>query len=161
MLLDPLPAPTRARLPRSCAGERAVPFTRKGGAFCKSATVQAFHSTMHIKQVIIQGFKSYRNQTICDPFHPKHNVVVGRNGSGKSNFFFGTVPLTALWRWLLVVAFMVRRQAMGSRRGRLARGRPRALERGEGGRVRARARPPPRRGHTPATPLPLPPALLT
>eukprot|EP00047_Mylnosiga_fluctuans_P012714 m.27489 g.27489 ORF g.27489 m.27489 type:complete len:1202 (-) comp4429_c0_seq1:98-3703(-) len=43
---------------------------------------------MYIKQVTIQGFKSYRDQTIVDPFSPKHNVVVGRNGSGKSNFFF-------------------------------------------------------------------------
>lgn len=43
---------------------------------------------MYIKQVIIQGFKSYREQTIVDPFDPRHNVVVGRNGSGKSNFFY-------------------------------------------------------------------------
>ncbi|KDR15942.1 hypothetical protein L798_09869, partial [Zootermopsis nevadensis] len=38
--------------------------------------------------VIIQGFKSYREQTIVEPFDPRHNVVVGRNGSGKSNFFY-------------------------------------------------------------------------
>lgn len=38
-------------------------------------------------QVIIHGFKSYREQTVVDPFDKKHNVVVGRNGSGKSNFF--------------------------------------------------------------------------
>ncbi|GLV31613.1 Structural maintenance of chromosomes 3 [Carabus blaptoides fortunei] len=43
---------------------------------------------MHIKQVIIQGFKSYRDQTIVEPFDKRHNVVVGRNGSGKSNFFY-------------------------------------------------------------------------
>lgn len=42
---------------------------------------------MYIKQVIIQGFRSYRDQTIIEPFSPKHNVVIGRNGSGKSNFF--------------------------------------------------------------------------
>lgn len=42
---------------------------------------------MYIKQVTIQGFRSYRDQTIIDPFSAKHNVVVGRNGSGKSNFF--------------------------------------------------------------------------
>lgn len=39
-------------------------------------------------QVIIQGFKSYREQTVVEPFDPGHNVVVGRNGSGKSNFFY-------------------------------------------------------------------------
>ncbi|EDO34136.1 predicted protein, partial [Nematostella vectensis] len=38
--------------------------------------------------VIIQGFRSYRDQTIIEPFSSKHNVIVGRNGSGKSNFFF-------------------------------------------------------------------------
>eukprot|EP00096_Caligus_rogercresseyi_P011256 TRINITY_DN4374_c0_g1_i1.p1 TRINITY_DN4374_c0_g1~~TRINITY_DN4374_c0_g1_i1.p1 ORF type:complete len:1212 (-),score=525.73 TRINITY_DN4374_c0_g1_i1:216-3815(-) len=43
---------------------------------------------MYIKQVIIQGFKSYREQTVVEPFDPGHNVVVGRNGSGKSNFFY-------------------------------------------------------------------------
>ncbi|KAI5646066.1 AAA domain-containing protein [Phthorimaea operculella] len=42
---------------------------------------------MHIKQVIIQGFKSYREQIVVEPFDKRHNVVVGRNGSGKSNFF--------------------------------------------------------------------------
>ncbi|KAG7561878.1 hypothetical protein FFLO_02695 [Filobasidium floriforme] len=42
---------------------------------------------MHIKTLTIQGFKSYRDQISVDPFSPKHNVVVGRNGSGKSNFF--------------------------------------------------------------------------
>jgi len=35
-----------------------------------------------------QGFKSYREQTVVEPFDPGHNVVVGRNGSGKSNFFY-------------------------------------------------------------------------
>ncbi|EXJ54525.1 structural maintenance-chromosome 3 (chondroitin sulfate proteoglycan 6) [Cladophialophora yegresii CBS 114405] len=42
---------------------------------------------MHIKQITIQGFKSYKNQTVVNPFSPKLNVIVGRNGSGKSNFF--------------------------------------------------------------------------
>ena len=31
--------------------------------------------------------KSYKDQTVIEPFSPKHNVIVGRNGSGKSNFF--------------------------------------------------------------------------
>uniref|UniRef100_A0A5S6QPM7 Structural maintenance of chromosomes protein n=1 Tax=Trichuris muris TaxID=70415 RepID=A0A5S6QPM7_TRIMR len=43
---------------------------------------------MYIKQLIIQGFRSYRDQTIVEPFSSKHNVIVGRNGSGKSNFFY-------------------------------------------------------------------------
>ena len=40
---------------------------------------------MHIKQVVISGFRSFRNQSENEPFSPKHNVIVGRNGSGKSN----------------------------------------------------------------------------
>ncbi|KAL0227262.1 hypothetical protein P9112_014586 [Eukaryota sp. TZLM1-RC] len=43
---------------------------------------------MYIKQIIISGFKSFRDQTIVDPFSPRHNIIVGSNGSGKSNFFF-------------------------------------------------------------------------
>jgi structural maintenance of chromosome 3 (chondroitin sulfate proteoglycan 6) len=42
---------------------------------------------MHIKTLTIQGFKSYRDSTPLEPFSPGLNVVVGRNGSGKSNFF--------------------------------------------------------------------------
>ncbi|KAK9419230.1 putative Structural maintenance of chromosomes protein [Seiridium unicorne] len=42
---------------------------------------------MYIKQIIIQGFKSYKDQMVIEPFSPGTNVVVGRNGSGKSNFF--------------------------------------------------------------------------
>ena len=62
-------------------------------------------------KVILHGFRSYRDQTVIEPFSPKNNVVgecvcwnrvnttplffciiiytVGRNGSGKSNFFYG------------------------------------------------------------------------
>ena len=42
---------------------------------------------MHIKQVIIKGFKTYRDQTVVDPFSAKDNIIVGLNGHGKSNFF--------------------------------------------------------------------------
>jgi len=43
---------------------------------------------MHIKQVIIRGFKTYKDQvSLAEDFHPGVNVVVGFNGSGKSNFF--------------------------------------------------------------------------
>ena len=68
---------------------------------------------MHIKQVVISGFKSFRSQSEIEPFSPKHNVIVGRNGSGKSNFFdaiqfvlLGTYPLyhslTYLLTYLLI-----------------------------------------------------------
>ncbi|QLQ78498.1 hypothetical protein HG537_0A07450 [Torulaspora globosa] len=42
---------------------------------------------MHIKRVVIKGFKTYRNETIIDDFSPHLNIVIGSNGSGKSNFF--------------------------------------------------------------------------
>ncbi len=35
----------------------------------------------------MHGFKSYRDETVFGPFSREHNVIVGRNGSGKSNFF--------------------------------------------------------------------------
>lgn len=42
---------------------------------------------MYIRRVVIKGFKTYRNETIIDNFSPHHNIVIGSNGSGKSNFF--------------------------------------------------------------------------
>ncbi|EIE87664.1 hypothetical protein RO3G_12375 [Rhizopus delemar RA 99-880] len=42
---------------------------------------------INLLQIIIQGFKSYKDQTAIEPFSPKSNVIVGINGSGKSNFF--------------------------------------------------------------------------
>jgi len=42
---------------------------------------------MHIKQITISNFRSYKQQPEIHPFSPGTNVVVGRNGSGKSNLF--------------------------------------------------------------------------
>ncbi|CAI5742589.1 unnamed protein product [Hyaloperonospora brassicae] len=42
---------------------------------------------MHIKQVSVCGFRSYKDQVAVEPFSKQHNVVIGRNGTGKSNFF--------------------------------------------------------------------------
>ncbi|KAG0666026.1 Structural maintenance of chromosomes protein 3 [Monosporozyma unispora] len=42
---------------------------------------------MYIKRVVIKGFKTYRNETIIDDFSPHHNIIIGGNGSGKSNLF--------------------------------------------------------------------------
>lgn len=47
---------------------------------------------MHIKSIELLGFKSYKDRLETDPFSPKINVVVGANGSGKSNFFHGERP---------------------------------------------------------------------
>lgn len=42
---------------------------------------------MYIKRITIQGFKTYKNATVIDLLSLHHNVVIGRNGLGKSNFF--------------------------------------------------------------------------
>jgi len=42
---------------------------------------------MHIKQLLVEGFKTYKNLTVLPPFDARHNVIVGKNGSGKSNVF--------------------------------------------------------------------------
>jgi len=42
---------------------------------------------MHIKQVTLCNFRSFKQQPEIHPFSPMNNVVVGRNGSGKSNLF--------------------------------------------------------------------------
>ena len=40
---------------------------------------------MHIKEVILDGFKSYGKRTVCGPFDQQFNAITGLNGSGKSN----------------------------------------------------------------------------
>lgn len=42
---------------------------------------------MYIKQIIISGFRSFRSQEEIEQFNSQTNVIIGRNGSGKSNFF--------------------------------------------------------------------------
>eukprot|EP01084_Bolivina_argentea_P130956 231183_1 len=41
---------------------------------------------MYIRRIIICGFKSYKKKVVLD-LSPGHNVVVGANGSGKSNIY--------------------------------------------------------------------------
>eukprot|EP00516_Mucochytrium_quahogii_P004349 CAMPEP_0203751590 /NCGR_PEP_ID=MMETSP0098-20131031/5642_1 /ASSEMBLY_ACC=CAM_ASM_000208 /TAXON_ID=96639 /ORGANISM=" , Strain NY0313808BC1" /LENGTH=1193 /DNA_ID=CAMNT_0050641381 /DNA_START=293 /DNA_END=3871 /DNA_ORIENTATION=- len=40
---------------------------------------------MYIKEIIIDGFKSYANRTVVPDFDPQFNAITGLNGSGKSN----------------------------------------------------------------------------
>ncbi|KAI1887716.1 hypothetical protein AGOR_G00193190 [Albula goreensis] len=40
---------------------------------------------MHIKSIIIEGFKSYAQRTEINGFDPLFNAITGLNGSGKSN----------------------------------------------------------------------------
>lgn len=40
---------------------------------------------MHIKEIVIDGFKSYAQKTTVPNFDPQFNAITGLNGSGKSN----------------------------------------------------------------------------
>ena len=40
---------------------------------------------MFVKEIIVEGFKSYAQSTIINAFDPHFNAITGLNGSGKSN----------------------------------------------------------------------------
>ncbi|CAK4250678.1 unnamed protein product [Aphanomyces euteiches] len=42
---------------------------------------------MHIKSVVVCGFRSYKEEVVVESFSKGQNVVIGRNGTGKSNMF--------------------------------------------------------------------------
>ena len=55
---------------------------------------------MFVKEIIIEGFKSYAQSTTVHSFDPHFNAITGLNGSGKSNildaicFVLGITNLT-------------------------------------------------------------------
>lgn len=51
------------------------------------SNVFSWNSFIYGFQINITGFRSYRDRTVIDDFSRRFNVVVGQNGSGKSNFF--------------------------------------------------------------------------
>ncbi|VAH82580.1 unnamed protein product [Triticum turgidum subsp. durum] len=57
---------------------------------------------MHIKEVCLEGFKSYAGRTVVPGFDPLFNAITGLNGSGKSNildsicFVLGITDLRAV-----------------------------------------------------------------
>ena len=40
---------------------------------------------MYIREIILEGFKSYATRTVIGPWDPTFNAITGLNGSGKSN----------------------------------------------------------------------------
>jgi hypothetical protein len=42
-------------------------------------------AAMHIKSMVVDGFKSYAQRTEINGFDPLFNAITGLNGSGKSN----------------------------------------------------------------------------
>lgn len=63
---------------------------------------------MFIKQVVIDGFKSYAQRTVIDGFDPLFNAITGLNGSGKSNildaicFLLGITNLSQVSRNIFI-----------------------------------------------------------
>lgn len=41
--------------------------------------------TMHLKEIVLDGFKSYAVRTVVSGFDREFNAITGLNGSGKSN----------------------------------------------------------------------------
>ena len=71
------PSRNPQRLPTECISSRLSYRALRGLLTC---TLLAWHPYP-------DEYHSYKEQTVIEPFSPKHNVIVGRNGSGKSNFF--------------------------------------------------------------------------
>jgi len=44
---------------------------------------------MRIKRVVIEAFASYEKLEMKDEFSPGCNLILGKNGCGKSNFLQG------------------------------------------------------------------------
>ncbi|XBW37607.1 hypothetical protein QEN19_003188 [Hanseniaspora menglaensis] len=42
---------------------------------------------MYIKKISIQGFKTFKNHLVVEHLSPNENIIIGSNGSGKSNLF--------------------------------------------------------------------------
>jgi structural maintenance of chromosome 2 len=40
---------------------------------------------MYIREIVLDGFKTYQNRTVISGFDPQFNAITGLNGSGKSN----------------------------------------------------------------------------
>ena len=40
---------------------------------------------MYIREIVLEGFKSYATRTVIEGFDPHFNAITGLNGSGKSN----------------------------------------------------------------------------
>ena len=40
---------------------------------------------MYVKEICLEGFKSYATRTVVSGFDPFFNAITGLNGSGKSN----------------------------------------------------------------------------
>jgi structural maintenance of chromosome 2 len=58
---------------------------------------------MYIKELIIEGFKSYATRTVIKGFDPQFNAITGLNGSGKSNILDAILFVLGLTQLSLVI----------------------------------------------------------
>jgi len=63
---------------------RGDPAPGAGSNSHPTSTSQKAH-LHHVLQVIIEGFTSYKDQLIADPFSPKINVIGGSGGAGSTH----------------------------------------------------------------------------
>jgi structural maintenance of chromosome 2 len=61
---------------------------------------------MHIKEIILEGFKSYSGRTIIKGFDPQFNAITGLNGSGKSNILDAILFVLGLSKNLEIAFFL-------------------------------------------------------
>ena len=86
------PSPTPPPLPPRLARPSPLPRARPSGD----------QATMHIQELILDGFKSYPVRTQITGWDPSFNAITGLNGSGKSNildaicFVLGLTNLTSV-----------------------------------------------------------------
>ena len=68
---------------------RSLPFPSVYSILCACAIstrgILSYKKEMYIRQIVIDGFKSYAQRTEIGPFDSQFNAITGLNGSGKSN----------------------------------------------------------------------------
>ena len=69
---------------------------------------------MYIKQVVLDGFKSYAQRTEINGFDPKFNAITGLNGSGKSNILDAICFLLGISNLSQVTLFVCYTEQAGS-----------------------------------------------
>jgi recombinational DNA repair ATPase RecF len=69
---------------------------------------------MYIKQIILQGFKSYKERTVVKGFDPLFNAITGLNGSGKSNILDAICFVLGLSNLQQVYAHFIMLSAIGN-----------------------------------------------
>lgn len=65
---------------------------------------------MHIKEIILEGFKSYATRTVIKGFDTQFNAITGFNGSGKSNILDAILFVLGLnkdWELVYIISKII------------------------------------------------------